>query len=115
MSLAMRLRVLIVPDKFKGTLTARAAAEAIGAGWRSARPDDRLELLPMSDGGDGFGGVLSELVGATPQRISTCDAAHRPCRAQWWLEPGTGTAVVETAGVVGLAMLPPGRFHPFDL
>ena len=57
----MPLNVLIVPDKFKGSLTASAAAELIAHGWREARPQDRLDLLPMSDGGDGFGEVLSRL------------------------------------------------------
>ncbi|MBI3874931.1 MAG: glycerate kinase [Verrucomicrobia bacterium] len=33
----MSLRVLVVPDKFKGTLTAHAAADAIARGWRKAR------------------------------------------------------------------------------
>ncbi|MFM8879626.1 MAG: glycerate kinase, partial [Verrucomicrobiota bacterium] len=46
----MSLRVLIVPDKFKGTLTAAAAAEAIAEGWRGVRPGDSLSLLPISDG-----------------------------------------------------------------
>ena len=50
----MSLRVLIVPDKFKGSLTARQAARAMACGWRKARPKDALDLLPMSDGGDGF-------------------------------------------------------------
>ncbi len=111
----MRLRVLIVPDKFKGTLTAREAAEAVARGWRRARPADELALLPMGDGGDGFGGVMSALLGAVPQSIDTCDAAHRACRSQWWWEPRTKTAVIESAAVVGLAMLPPNRYHPFEL
>ena len=51
----MSLRVLIVPDKFKGTLTAQQAAGAIARGWRAVRATDTIELLPMSDGGDGFG------------------------------------------------------------
>ena len=49
------MKVLIVPDKFKGTLTALAASEAIARGWKRARPHDTIKLLPMSDGGDGFG------------------------------------------------------------
>jgi len=69
----------------------------------------------MTDGGDGFGEVMSGLLGAVPQVINTCDAAHRPCRARWWWEPGTRTAIIESAEVIGLAMLPPGKFHPFDL
>jgi len=109
------LRILIIPDKFKGTLTAGAAARAISRGWLLARPQDDLELLPMTDGGDGFGEVMSGLLGAVAQVINTCDAAHRPCRARWWWEPGTRTAIIESAEVIGLAMLPPGKFHPFDL
>ena len=42
----MALKVLIIPDKFKGTLTAQEAAKAIAAGWRASRPEDELELLP---------------------------------------------------------------------
>ena len=111
----MALKVLIIPDKFKGTLTAPAAAEAIARGWRKARPGDLLSLLPMSDGGDGFGEVTSALLKARIQRVRTVDAAHRPCVAKWWWEPKTRTAIIESAGVIGLAMLPPKRFHPFQL
>lgn len=111
----MRKRVLIVPDKFKGTLTAAAAAQAIGRGWKSVRPDDELTLLPMSDGGDGFGSVLSRLLNARERWLKTFDAARRPCEAMWWYDPETKTAIIESAKVVGLAMLPPGQYHPFDL
>jgi glycerate 2-kinase len=109
------LNILIAPDKFKGTLTARAAAEAIARGWRKTRPDDSLELLPVSDGGDGFGSVLSESIGARSQTIITQDAAHQQIKAHWWWEPKSRTAIIESANVIGLAMLPPGKFHPFEL
>jgi glycerate kinase len=109
------MRVLIAPDKFKGTLTARAAANAIAAGWRTARSDDSLTLLPISDGGDGFGAVMGEILGAKSQRIKTLDAAHRPIAATWWWQPKTKSAVIESANIIGLAMLPKGKFHPFQL
>ncbi len=111
----MPLRVLIIPDKFKGTLTSQAAAAAIARGWRRARAKDALDLLPMSDGGDGFGEVTSALLRAQVQRVKTVDAAGCPCMARWWWEPRTRTAIIESAAVIGLAMLPPGRFHPFQL
>lgn len=111
----MSLNVLIIPDKFKGTLTAQEAADAIARGWRTARPGDHLESLPMSDGGDGFGEILSSLLHARKQRIRTVDAAHRPCQARWWWESETRTAIIESAKVIGLARLPAGRFHPFEL
>ena len=111
----MPLRILIVPDKFKGTLTAHAAATAITAGWRKGRPGDHLELLPMSDGGDGFGAVLGELTGAREKPAQTVDAAHRPLLAKWWQASTTETAIIDSAGIIGLAMLPKGKFHPFQL
>jgi glycerate kinase len=111
----MPLHVLIIPDKFKGTLTAKAAAVAMARGWRRERPKDSLDLLPMSDGGDGFGEVTSALFKARVQSVKAVDAAHRPCVAKWWWEPRARTAIIESAAVIGLAMLPPGRFHPFQL
>jgi glycerate 2-kinase len=109
------MKILICPDKFKGTLNALAVAEAIAKGWRKVRANDQLELLPMSDGGDGFGPVLGWLLGAKVQQVRTMDAAHRPCLAQWWWEPRTQTAILESAQAIGLARLPAGQFHPFDL
>lgn len=109
------MRVLIIPDKFKGTLTADAAARAIAAGWRRARPDDRLTLLPMSDGGDGFGVVLSGLLGARARELRTVDAAGRPLTVKWWWHADTRTVILESARIVGLALLPTGQFHPSEL
>lgn len=109
------MRVLIAPDKFKGTLTAREAAEAMARGWHAARPDDSRTLLPISDGGDGFGAVMGAALKAKPQRVKTVDAAHRPVTAKWWWQPEQQIAVIESANIIGLAMLPKGRFHPFQL
>ncbi|HKX63422.1 MAG TPA: glycerate kinase, partial [Verrucomicrobiae bacterium] len=109
------LNVLIVPDKFKGTLTAQQAADAMADGWRAARPLDHLELLPMSDGGDGFGEVMGFHLAGQIQQSRTVDAAHHPIDASWWWCPASATAIIETARIVGLAMLPPGKFHPFEL
>ena len=111
----MPLKILIAPDKFKGTLTAQQAAEAIARGWRSVRPDDALELLPMSDGGDGFGEIISNLLGATPQSTPTVNAAGESIQGPWWWHEPSHTAIVESARIIGLAMLPRDRFHPHDL
>jgi glycerate kinase len=107
--------VLIAPDKFKGTLTASEAAACIARGWARVRPADELVLRPISDGGDGFGAVLAELRGAKRVRTVAVDAAGRRCVATWWWEACSRTAIIESARVIGLAMLPRGRFHPFQL
>ncbi len=109
------MNVLIAPDKFKGTLSARAAADAMARGWRQARPADHVMLFPISDGGDGFGELVGASLGARTEKAATVDAAHQPCTAQWWWEPDTRTAIIEAAQANGLARLPAGKHHPFNL
>jgi glycerate kinase len=109
------IKALVVPDKFKGTLTAQSAAEAIARGWRESRPGDVLDLLPMSDGGDGFGEIMSQTVGAETIPVTSINAAHEPIEARWWWNAKERTAIIESANVIGLALLPHGKFHPFDL
>lgn len=111
----MSLNVLIAPDKFKGTLSARAAAAAISQGWRQMRPADRVTVFPISDGGDGFGGLMGASLGAETRTVATVNAAHQPCSAEWWWEPNTHTAIIEAAQANGLARLPAGKHHPFAL
>lgn len=109
------MKILICPDKFKGTLSAAEAADAIAAGWRETRPGDDLKLQPISDGGDGFGEILGMMLHAEIRIVDTVDAAFRPCSARWWLARADRKAVIESAEVIGLARLPRGKFHPFDL
>lgn len=111
----MPTKVLVIPDKFKGTLSAEKAAHAIASGWSRSRPHDTLTLLPMSDGGDGFGKILGQLLSAERRSIITVDAAHRPITAYWWLAKKQNTAIIESASIIGLARLPTGKYHPFDL
>jgi glycerate kinase len=100
----MAVRVLIAPDKFKGTLRSRAVCDAIAAGWRRVRPDDELVLMPVADGGDGTAVALFD---AFPEAawVTTwsVDAIGRPFRGRY-LRAGE-TAVIELAEVCGLAGL----------
>jgi len=108
------LRVLIAPDCFGDSLTAVQAAEAIAAGWRSARDNDELVLAPQSDGGPGFVDVLASRLGERRHsRVSGPLAApgERSVEAQWVYDAGTRTAYLECAQACGLTLLP-GRPSP---
>jgi glycerate kinase len=113
----MALRVLIAPDKFKGTVASPTVCAAIAEGWRRARPDDELALLPMADGGDGTATVLSaSFPGARWVTTWSVDAIGRPFRGRY-LRSGD-TAVVELAEVCGIAGLEspdPIRSHTIGL
>jgi glycerate kinase len=46
----LTLKILIAPDKFKGTLSAHEVAGALAAGFPS---EAHVKLMPLADGGDG--------------------------------------------------------------
>ena len=56
------MRVVIAPDKFKGSLSASSAAEAMARGVRRAAPGAEIDQVPMADGGEG---TVAALVAAT--------------------------------------------------
>jgi len=104
------VRVLVAPDGFKGTLTAREAAEAIAAGWQHARPGDTLDLLPLADGGDGLCEVLAREGDRWLEREVVGPLA-RPVGARALLR-ADGTAVVESAAACGLHLVPEQQRTP---
>ena len=91
------------------------AACSIRDGWSTTRPEDDLRILPICDGGDGFGERLAELEKAKPVDCQTVDAAHRPLTAKWWWQEQQKMAIIESACIIGLAQLPSSRYHPFQL
>jgi glycerate kinase len=104
------VHVVVAPDSFGGTLLAREAAEAIAAGWRRARPDDTLTLVPMSDGGEGLLDVVAG-PGAELRSVEVAGPLGLPVTARWWLRPD-GSAVLETAEACGLHLVPDERRDP---
>jgi glycerate kinase len=102
-------RVVIAPDKFKGSLTASEVGEALAAGMRDALPWLETTLLPVADGGDGtVAAALS--AGYDKIIVDAVGPTGDPVRAPYALQDNR--AVVELAAVVGLSMLPGRRLDP---
>jgi glycerate kinase len=97
-----RMRVLIAPDKFAGTLTAPEAARAIAEGWARRAPDDELDLAPMADGGPGFVDVLHAALGGGLSAVTVRGPHGEPVPAT--LLTGDGRTWVESAQACGLAL-----------
>jgi glycerate kinase len=103
------VHVVIAPDKFKGTLSAAEAADAMAKGVRAAIPHASMSLRPMADGGEGTINALLVAHGGrvTSQRVSgpltgmTVDAplGHLP----------DGTCVLELSAAAGLNLIEPER------
>ncbi len=94
-------RVVVAPDKFKGSCTAREAADAIVLGLRDAWADAvSYVVIPLADGGDGTVAAFLD-AGATPQHARSVDALGAPVDVTY-ARSGT-TAILEMAAASGLA------------
>ena len=98
------MRVLIAPDKFKGTLTAIEAARAMHRGVLRAQPDASVELCPVADGGDGTAETLCEALGGTRSSVVVSGPLGAQVDAPLYLLDD-GRVVIEMAQASGLALL----------
>lgn len=98
------MKVVLAPDKFKGSLTAAQVGSHLAAGLRRALPDLDVDVLPVADGGEGT--VEAALAaGFEPVAIQATGPLGEPVHARYARRGGT--AVVEMAAVTGLQMLDP--------
>jgi glycerate kinase len=102
-------RVLIAPDKFKGSLAAPEVAAHVARGIEAAVPGVVTDLVPIADGGDG---TVDAAVAAGYRRIevSVRGPAGDPVVAAFGISGDV--AVIESAQACGLARLPGGRPLP---
>ena len=104
-----RPRIVVAPDKFKGSLTAAEAARAIAAGLLRGRADLDVIQLPVADGGDGT--VAAALAAGYQRRSVTVQGpTGEPVEAAFALRGRT--AVLEMAEASGLSRLPSGQPAP---
>lgn len=104
------MKVVFAPDSFKGTLTSVEVARALAAGWRRARPNDRVALAPLADGGEGTLDAIEAAGGWRRRRAATVDPLGRPIEASWLSRDDE--AVIELAAASGLSRLRAGERDP---
>jgi len=97
------VRIVVAPDKFKGSVSAEEAAAHIAAGIREAQPHAQVTVLPVADGGEG---TLDAAVtaGYTRHDLTVTGPIGEPVAAAW--ARLDDTAVVEMSLASGLAALP---------
>lgn len=98
------MKYLIAADKFKGSLSAQEACEAISRGLPA---DAEKEICPIADGGEGF---VDALLAVRPGRrlsVKVVDALGRECVAEYGLIDDDSTAVIEMSVASGLWRIDP--------
>jgi len=102
------MRILIAPDKFKGSLSAQQVAENIALGIRDVIPDAQIEIAPVADGGEGTAEVICKARGGEWVTCRAHGPLGNPIEARYvWLTENA-SAVIEMSEAAGLRALKDG-------
>lgn len=110
-----KVKVVLAPDSFKGSLKAVEVCAALRAGVLRVAPDAEIVEVPMGDGGEG---TTEALAAATGGAILSVEAtgplpSDRPrVTGEVALIDHGSTAVLEMACVSGLPLVPEGKRDP---
>jgi len=96
-------RILVAPDKFKGSLSAAEVADALARGVRREVPGAVIDCLPVADGGDG---TLDAAIASGFERVPVTVSGPTGAPVESAYARRGTTAVVEMADACGLVRLP---------
>lgn len=109
-----RMRILIAPDKFKGSLGALAVGCHIAAGLRAVWPEAEIQIQPVADGGEGTAEVLRQSLGGVNIQCAAHDARGHAIEACYVWIASARIAVLEMSAAAGLAQLSPNERDPLS-
>ncbi|NKF23226.1 glycerate kinase [Solimonas marina] len=102
--------IVIAPDSFKESLSARGVAEAIRDGLAQVWPDAEYRLRPMADGGEGTVAVVLDAgIGAQPRTARVHGPLGGDVDAQWAWLPQARLAILDMAAASGLMLVDADR------
>lgn len=99
------MKIIIVPDSFKESMSAFEATEVMEAGFKKALPNAEYIKIPMADGGEG---TVQALVDATYGEIvqkTVTGPDGKPINAFYGITGDRNTAIIEMATASGLHLM----------
>jgi glycerate kinase len=96
------MKILVAPDKFKGTLNASEVAQNIAKGLLDVLPDAQIEVVPMADGGEGTAEAICNVRGCSWIECKAHDPLGREINACYgWIDQEK-LAVMEMSEAAGM-------------
>lgn len=99
------MNLLLVPDKFKGSLSAKQVIEAISRAVSATHPQANIYSVAASDGGEGFLESVRYYKDLETIEINTTDPLGRKIKTEYLFKQQTEEAFIELAKASGLELL----------
>lgn len=107
------MHILLAPDSFKESLSAKQVAEALKKGFQEALPDATFDLLPIGDGGEGTMDTLADVLNLTKKHTQVTGPFRKPVSMAYYQKDEM--AFFEMASLVGLGSIPAEKRNPLEL
>ncbi len=108
------MKILIAPDKFKGSLEAAEVCNAAEEGIRLAFPEAVIKSIPLADGGEGTTQILTNFSNGRFVTAPVHDPLGRQIDANYGISGDGKTAFIEMAAASGLLLLKPVECNPLN-
>jgi glycerate kinase len=106
------VHILICPDKFRGSLTAQEACDALERGIKKRRPKSTIQKFPLADGGEGTLEVIQQAHGGTWISVDVQDPLFRKIQAEYLWLADQKMAYIEMSRASGLMLLTAKERNP---
>ena len=108
----MIMKITVLMDSFKGSLTSEEAGEAVKAGIMASGINADVMIFPFADGGEGTLDAFLKADSASKKvRMSACDPLGRMIDAYYGVL-SDDTVVIEIAQAAGLCLLTESERNP---
>ena len=97
------MKILIAPDKFKGSLSASQVCGAIIKGIKINKSKHEIISCPMADGGEGSIDIINNYLSLRPVELIVNDPLFRPIKSNYYFSDQT--AYIEMSSASGLSLL----------
>lgn len=105
-------KIIIAMDSFKGCLTSIQASNAVAEGIMNAFPNSEINVIPVSDGGDGMLDTCTQAIQGELVHMEVHGPLFEPHKAYYGISPDKKTAIIEMAVASGLAFVPREKQNP---
>lgn len=107
------MKIVLAPDKFKGSLTGIQFCDAVEKGVKEILPSTEFIKLPLADGGDGTIQILEYHLKGKRLKVKVNDPLFREIEASYLYMDATKTAFIEMAEASGMHLLKPEEQNCF--
>ena len=106
------MKIAVVMDSFKGSMTSLEAGEAVKNGIKRAAPDAEVVVKPIADGGEGTVDALVCGMNGSYRQLRVTGPLGEKVDCTYGILPDEQTAVMEMSAAAGLPLIPPSSRNP---